>query len=178
MRDVFSLEGETILITGASSGIGRAIAIAVSEKAGKVIVCARNAQKLTETISKLHGNGHNMIAADITSNDDIAALIAGIDKIDGVVHSAGIMGLAPLKFAGNDMLDSFVRLNLEGPVKITGSLVKGKKLRQVASIVFITSVSGGVVGAMANSIYSTTKAAITGFSQAISLKSGWGKNEE
>lgn len=137
-----------------------------------MVLCGRNEDKLKGALAAMEGTGHSYTVADITNLEQSAALVAGLDKINGVVHSAGIMKLSPLKFITNDFLEEFLEINLKSPIRITRDLVKKKKLANGGSIVFITSISGGVVGSVANSVYSATKAGITGFSKAIALDLG------
>ena len=85
----FSLEGKTILITGASSGIGRATAIECSKLGATCIITARNEERLNETLSQMVGEGHQMIIADIATQDGIDIIVEQTQNIDGLVNNAG-----------------------------------------------------------------------------------------
>ena len=86
----FSLSGKTILVTGASSGIGRAIAVECSRMGATVILTARNAERLEKTLSMLEGTGHAVVAADLTEENDRKHLIESLPVLDGVVQNAGV----------------------------------------------------------------------------------------
>ena len=100
----YSLEGKTILVTGASSGIGRAIAIECSKLGASLILTARNEQRLTETLNSLEGSGHQMIVADITIEEDRQCLAKEIPMIDGFVCNAGITKRKPVNFVKEEDL--------------------------------------------------------------------------
>ena len=85
----FSLEGKTVLITGASSGIGRSTAIECSKLGASVIITARNKERLEDTMGQMEGKNNNMILADLSSNEDIDSLVAQLPEIDGLVNNAG-----------------------------------------------------------------------------------------
>ena len=86
----FSLEGKTILVTGASSGIGRGIAVECSKMGATMVINGRNQERLNETLSMLEGEGHMIIQADLSKQEDIDKVVAECPEINGVVHSAGI----------------------------------------------------------------------------------------
>lgn len=86
----YSLEGKTVLVTGASSGIDKATAIACSRLGAHVIVSGRNSERLQETFSELDGEGHLQIIADLTDEDQIALLAEFVPPLDGFVNNAGV----------------------------------------------------------------------------------------
>ena len=92
----FSLEGKVILVTGASSGIGRSTAVECSRLGAKLIITARNEVRLTETLGMLEGTEHQMILADLTDTDELTKLVEGIPQIDGFVCNAGINKRRPI----------------------------------------------------------------------------------
>ncbi len=92
----YSLEGKTILITGASSGIGQATAIECSKLGAKVVITARDQGRLSETYRQLEGEGHQQIIADLTIMDDIDRLVNDIPQLDGLVNNAGINKILPI----------------------------------------------------------------------------------
>ena len=94
----YSLEGKTILVTGASSGIGQATAIECSKLGAKVIVTARNPERLQETFDQLVGEGHRQIIADISKEEDICSLVEQVPVLDGVVNNAGVAGTSLVTF--------------------------------------------------------------------------------
>jgi NAD(P)-dependent dehydrogenase (short-subunit alcohol dehydrogenase family) len=165
----FSLENKTILITGASSGIGRATAIECSKMGAKVIITARNGERLQETFSQLNGEGHNKILADLTISEDIERLVDSVPKLDGLVNNAGINKLLPPQFINEKDLNMTFQVNTIAPILVTQKLLKNKKLQNGSSIVFTSSIGGVYSVSPANSMYSASKGAINGFMMNIAL---------
>ena len=138
MYSPFSLSGKKILITGASSGIGQAIAIECAKMGAQLIITGRNAERLKHTFDSLEGQGHVSLLADITNQQDINDLGSSITEIDGIVHSAGISKPLPFQFVTEkDILDTF-KPNFIAPVVLSQMLVKSKKIKKGASVVFIS----------------------------------------
>ena len=124
----FSLEGKTILVTGASSGIGRGIAVECSKMGAKMVVNGRNVERLKETLSLLAGEGHVAIAADLSKQEEIDNLVAQCPEINGVVHSAGIPKICAVKNISRALLEDIVNVNEVAPILLTSALLKKKKL--------------------------------------------------
>ena len=162
MYNPFSLAGKTILITGASSGIGKATAIECSKLGAKVIITGRNRLRLEETFSSMSGNAHLLIEADLQYPSDIDMLIDSLPMLDGVVNNAGMTKTIPMAFISEEILLDVLRINQK--------LLKRRKLAKSASIVFTSSISGNSVGVLGNTIYSTTKAAVNGFVKNAALE--------
>ena len=168
----YSLEGKTILITGASSGIGQATAIECSKLGAKVVVTARNPERLQETFSLLEGEGHQQIIADISKEEDICSLVEQVPKLDGVVNNAGVAGTSLVTFYKREEIETMFNTNTMSAVMITKMLVKKRKMNNPSSIV-ITSSAEGVFGSTpANGIYGMTKAALNAFMQTAALELG------
>ena len=170
MYNPFSLAGKTILITGASSGIGKATAIECSKLGAKVIITGRNRLRLEETFSSMSGNAHLLIEADLQYTSDIDMLIDSLPMLDGVVNNAGMTKTIPMAFISEEILLDVLRINTISPILITQKLLKRRKLAKSASIVFTSSISGNSVGVLGNTIYSTTKAAVNGFVKNAALE--------
>ena len=169
----FSLEGKNILVTGSTSGIGRATAIECSKMGAKVIVTGRNEERAKETIAMLSGEGHSSVVADLSSLEDIDKLVDEIPMLDGCVNNAGYNVLQLVSFIKREDMKSIFDVNAEAPIYLTHKLVKAKKLSKGASIVFTSSISARGVCSPGNSLYSATKAAMTAFMRnaAIDLAS-------
>jgi NAD(P)-dependent dehydrogenase (short-subunit alcohol dehydrogenase family) len=170
MYNPFSLENKTILVTGASSGIGKAIAIECSKMGAKVIISGRNEQRLNETLLQMNGTEHSVIVADLSDESDRKNLIEQLSALDGLVNCAGLTKTLPFQFMNADALESVMSVNFTAPALITASLIKKKKLTKGSSIVFISSISGVFVGGSpAGSIYSASKGAVNGMARNMAI---------
>ena len=169
MINPFSLEGKTILVTGASSGIGRATAIACSQMGATVVVTGRNEQRLKETFDALEGEGHMQIVADIASDEQIDALVEQLPTLNGLVNNAGITETCPTQFIKRDKLEKVMEVNTIAPILLTQKILKKKKIGKGGSIVFTCSISGTCVCGGGNVLYSASKGAIHGFMRNAAL---------
>lgn len=166
----FSLEGKTILVTGASSGIGRGIAVECSKMGAKMVINGRNIERLNETMSMLEGEGHVAIAADLSKQEDIDKLVAECPEINGVVHSAGIPKICGVKHIDRTLLEEIVNVNEIAPILLTSGLLKKRKLQKKSSVVFIASISGVCVANVGEAPYSTTKGGLAGFTKGAAYE--------
>jgi len=168
----FSLLGKTILITGASSGIGATTAIECSKMGASVIITGRDDVRLEETYQALIPNemGHMKIAADLTKEEDLENLVQSLPLLDGCVNNAGIVGLVPTPFLSMEKIAKMQQINLNVPMLLTKLLVKKKKLKNPSSIVFTSSVAGVFRVSMGNAIYATTKCGIDAFMRTAALE--------
>jgi len=165
----FSLAGKTALVTGASSGIGRASAIECSRMGATVVLTARNAERLNETLAALEGSGHSCIAADLCREDDIDRLVAEMPRIDGLVCNAGISRPNLVQFIERqDIMESF-DTNAFGSFMLVQKLLAAKKISKGASVVFTSSVAGTYCSYVGSAMYSATKGAIQGYVKAMAL---------
>lgn len=169
MYNPFSLEGKTILVTGASSGIGRGICVDCSKMGATVHLVARNEDRLKETLSMMDGDGHVIHTVDLCSSEAIKDLIDNIPNLDGVVYCAGIIKTMPVKNITEGALEEIFNINIIADIKMSTILLKKKKLNHSASVVFISSVSTFNVK-VGNSLYSTTKGAANSFAKAMALE--------
>lgn len=165
----YSLKNKTILVTGASSGIGRSIAIECSKMGANLIITGRNQERLNETLALMHGDSHTVITADISNSADIENLIAQLPKLDGIIQNAGTNNKTPVKFLTEDKIDSVFKTNFYAPVLMIKSLLRAKKINKGASIVMMSSISTHYA-AITNSIYSSSKGAINSFSKVLALE--------
>lgn len=170
MYNPFSLEGKTILVTGASSGIGQSVAIECSKMGATMIITGRNKDRLDETFQQLEGEGHHKIIADISQMEDLKSLVAQIPKVDGISHNAGIGNVKPVKYINHDDLQSIVETNTFGPILLTQMMYKEKKINKNSSIVFTSSLCGVYCVHFGESIYATSKGALSGFAKAAALE--------
>lgn len=158
----FSLVGKTILITGASSGIGRATAIECSKLGATCVITGRNEERLNETLSQMVGERHTLIVADITTQEGIDLLVEKTPSLDGLVNNAGITKEKPIKFYKQEDLDSIFQTNTFAPMLIVKSLLKKKKINEGGSIVFVSSVAA-FSSTLGNGMYGSSKAALMAY---------------
>lgn len=169
MNNPFSLNDKTILVTGASSGIGRAIAIESSKLGANVIITGRNEDHLQETFNSLAGIGHIQLIADLSKTDELIQLVDKLPLLDGCVNNAGITKTVPVQFINSHLLDEVFDINAFAPILLTQQLIKRRKIVKGGSIVFTSSVSGVLCSALASSLYSSSKGAINGFIKGAAL---------
>lgn len=134
----FSLEGKTILVTGASSGIGKATAINASKLGATLVITARDEQRLQETFDALEGKGereHKQIIADLTNEEELNNLLADVPALNGLVLCAGKGLTLPIQFATKEKFDEIFNINFFAPVELLRMLYKKKKLQKEASAV-------------------------------------------
>lgn len=166
----FSLEGKTILVTGASSGIGAATAIECSKMGAQILITARNKERLEETYGKLEGTGHKMTLAELSHQEELEALVNECPKMSGVVLCAGIGYTLPFAFCSRQKMDEVFNINFFAPIELLRLLVKKKKLEQDSSVVFVSSVGGVNVFNVGNSIYGATKGALNTMMKQTALE--------
>lgn len=168
--EIFGLNNKTILITGASSGIGKAMAIACAQAGAKCIISGRNIERLNATLNDLVGDDHQAIAADLTIEDDIQLLINALPKIDGFLSNAGIAEPLMLQFIDKNDIDKTLNTNVLSTIRLTSLLLQEKKLKKGASIVFTSSINGNKCAYIGSSLYAASKAMLTGFMKACALE--------
>jgi NAD(P)-dependent dehydrogenase (short-subunit alcohol dehydrogenase family) len=167
----FSLKGKRILVTGASSGLGQAIAIGVAAAGGQVVITGRNQERLRETLSRVRGEGHISVVAELTDPEQRNALVNQAGVVDGVVHSAGIAAVRLLRQIDQDFIDRDFSINFDAPLLLTQKLLASKQIAQGGSIVFIGSIAAHI-GTKASSIYSASKGALRPAGRALALEVG------
>ena len=165
----FSLDGKTILVTGASSGIGRATAVLCSRMGAQVIITGRNEDRLLHTMDSLYGEGNIQIAADLTEEASLAALVDGVPQLDGIVHCAGIGHRKPCKAITADDIATVMNANFNAAVMLQTSLLAKKKISKGASIVFVSS-RAAEIPTVANALYSASKGALKSYAKCLSLE--------
>jgi NAD(P)-dependent dehydrogenase (short-subunit alcohol dehydrogenase family) len=165
----FSLENKVILITGASSGIGRAIAIECSKAGATVILSGRDIARLEETKKMLMSGNHSIQQADLSEPEAIDILTGCLPQLDGVVNCAGMIKRFPLKFINNENFENLMRINFFAPALLTQKLYKKKLLKQYASVVFISSVAYAFAS-IGNIMYMSSKGALNSYVKGIALE--------
>lgn len=156
----FALTGKTVLVTGASSGIGRATAIDCARMGATVIITGRNEERLAATLAELEGEGHQSVAADLCAEGAIDEIVKGLPELQGVVLCAGKGDTTPILFATRKKFDDIFAIDFFAPVELLRMLLKKKKLRGGSSAVIISSIGGVMMCNVANGVYEAAKAAI------------------
>ena len=165
----FALNGKVILVTGASSGIGRQTCIEASRMGATLVLSGRKEVELNKTLSMLEGEGHQIIQANLTKDEDVARLVANLPELDGFVCNAGVSKRVPIKFLKRQDLYEVFETNLFAGMLLTKAVLKAKKIRNGGSIVF-TSSKAAHQSTPGNSIYATSKAAIDSFARGCALE--------
>ena len=169
MDSLFTLSGKTILVTGASSGIGKATAILCAKMGATVILIARNEERLNQVKSMLEGSNHMCKIVDLTNYDNIESLVESLPIIDGVVNSAGINNKCLIKYVDGVEMDNMFRINCFSPALLIKYLLKKKKLARGGSIVFLSSISC-TYATVSNTLYAASKGAINSLTRVLALE--------
>jgi len=175
----FGLDGKVALVTGASRGIGRAIAEAYADAGADVALLARDSERLAEAAAAVQSRGRraHVAVCDVTDADAVVAAVAGVGEalggIDVLVNNAGgnsfSMPLAGMRFSG---WEKTFRLNLDSVVHVTQAVLPGMIERKSGSIINIASVAG-LRGAPMMSHYGAAKAALISLTQSLSVETAW-----
>jgi NAD(P)-dependent dehydrogenase (short-subunit alcohol dehydrogenase family) len=169
MFNPFTLKGKTVFVSGASSGIGKAIAIECSKMGAIMTITGRNGERLAETFSLLEGAGHKQIVADLQTDNGIKEIVDTLPPVDGLVHCAGIAKPMPFQFAGKEVINDVMGINFNSPAILSQQLLKNKKINKKGSIVFISSISGVFCSSVGSSVYSASKGAINGLVKGMAI---------
>lgn len=165
----FSLKDKTILVTGASSGIGQAIAVSVSKMGANVIINGRNMAKLEKTLSLMAGENNIIIAGDLTKNEDITRLANDVPQVDGIVHCAGIGHRMPAKMLSENDIETVMKANFNSAVLLQAALLTKKKVKKDSSIVFIASKAADYPSP-GNAVYSASKGALISYARCLAVE--------
>lgn len=160
MYNPFSLEGKTVLVTGASSGIGRQIAIECSRMGASVVLSARNETRLQETLSSMEGEGHKVMPADLLNQDQLECLVSNITPVNGVALCSGKGLTLPMQFATRDKFDDIFNTNFFAPFELLRLLYKKKKIQKQGSVAVLASLGGTQIYSGSNGVYGASKAAL------------------
>lgn len=173
MFNPFSLKNKVIVITGASSGIGKQCAISCSKMGAKIILIARNSERLSNVMNELDGKEHVMHSFDVTNYDGIETIIKDsvekLGKIDGFIHSAGIELTKPLKVMKSTDYEALFAVNAIAGFEFVKNITKKKYSNNGASFVFISSIMG-IVGNSALVSYCASKGALISGVRALAIE--------
>ena len=170
MFNPFSLRDKMILVTGASSGIGKATAITCSKMGASIVAVGHDKEKTVQTLNELEGDGHGAFSVDLANNETWNELLDQCPVLDGIANCAGIANMNPFNFISREEMDRVFNINFFGPVLLTKNLIKAKKLNKGGSVVFVASVDGPRVVHAGNSVYSAGKSALVGMARNMAVE--------
>lgn len=172
MESLFSLSGKVIMVTGATSGIGRATAVMCAQMGARLVCVGRNESRMCSLMDELNdiSDGHMSFLLDLAKNENIAILVDSIPRLDGIVLSAGINKWKPIQFVVEKDLLDILNVNTLAPIFIVREICKKRKINSGASIVFVSSVAGVYNASVGNAMYSVSKGAIQAFMKTAALE--------
>lgn len=166
----FDLSGKHILITGASSGIGKSTALLCSQLGGILTIVGRNRQRLEDTMSRLKGEGHQMFICDLSEETQVANLVDSIQKLDGIVYCAGTIQTCITRNLTKKLCQDLFDVNFYSAVTINTLLLSNKKIYKNASFVFVSSLSATKCAEFGNAAYGASKAALASYAKVLALE--------
>lgn len=169
MYNPMNLTGRNILVTGASSGIGRACAVTLSKLGAAVVLSARREKELQETLAMMEGSGHSIFVCDFSDSAEISKLTAQAGKLDGLIHSAGIFPMSPIMFAGEDEMEEAFKVNCFSFLDLMKHYSKAKNRAEKFSAVAISSVSA-FAGWAGGSVYCASKGALSAAVRSLAIE--------
>jgi len=159
------IAGSRALVTGASGGIGQAIAAALGGRGAEVVVSARREEVLDELCSRLGGRATHIVA-DLADRDDLARLAREAGEVDILVANAGLPGSGNLTDFTPEQVDRALDVNLRAPMQLARALLPGMLDRGRGHLVFIGSMNSKIPNPR-TSVYSATKFGLRGFALAL-----------
>ncbi len=173
MINPMDLTGKLVLVTGASSGIGRETAIQCSKLGARVVVVARREKELRETIDLMDGNGHAHYTFDLANIDGIEEIVSNLVKengpVDGFVHSAGIASTRPIQMFTHDKVHDLMVVNFYSFLELIRIISKKKNFNPGLSIVGISSIAS-ITCKSGQTVYSASKAAMNAAIKCLALE--------
>ena len=160
------LAGKTVLLSGATGGLGRAMAIALAGRWARLVLSSRKAEALGELAGSLPGEGHRTAVADLAEPGAAERLAAEAGDVDALVANAGLPGTGRLEDFSSEELGRVLRVNLEAPIRLTHEVLPGMRERGSGHLVYVSSLSGKAVSPRA-SLYSATKFGLRGFALGL-----------
>lgn len=162
------LSGKSVLLTGATGGLGRAIAAALAERGATLILSARSAEALEQLAAELPGQGHTTIPADLAQPGAATKLAADAGDFDILVANAGVRGAGALTDYSDEEIERAIRVNLDSPVRMARAVIETMSERGSGHMVFIASLAGKAASPR-SALYNATKFGLRGF--ALGLRS-------
>lgn len=173
MKNIINLEDKTFLVTGASSGIGKAISILLDQLGARVVVTGRNLDALNDTLSEMDGSNHKSFICDFndgSSSDELVNFIAEeVGNLNGFIHCAGIRTTESIRFVNEESMDSVWKLNISSSILLTKALRRKKMLSRGSSVIFMSSILG-VIGSPGVAVYSASKGAVISLTKSLAAE--------
>lgn len=169
---MIDFKGKKILITGASSGIGRATAIQASRYGAKVIIVGRKPEELGITLQQMNGCNHQSFVIDFMSDDlslSLKAMFKQVGQIDGLFHCAGVHFTSPLKVQDISNTELLFKINVFSAMTVIKELRKKNNHNSMCSVVLMSSASA-ILGEAAISAYASSKSAIIGLTKSLAAE--------
>src|SRR5436853_623268 len=162
-----NLQGQKALVTGATSGIGRAVALQLARDGAEVVVHGRDADRGAETVAEIRASGGkaSFVAADLADANDARRLASDVGEVDILVNNAGISLFGPTAEFDVSAFDKMFASNVRAPFFLVGALAPGMAARGHGSIVSVSSMAGGV-GLVGGAAYGATKASLEAMTRA------------
>ncbi|MBV6798531.1 SDR family NAD(P)-dependent oxidoreductase [Xanthomonas euvesicatoria] len=167
--DAFGLQNKTVLVTGASSGIGAVVATLCARLGARVVLTGRDIARLDAVAVALQGNGHAVVAGDLTEEDTRTRLINAAERYHGLVSCAGIAALVPFRMAAEKHLQQMLSVNYLAPIALTQQLLVKRRLSEGASLVYISALSARAAPQAAAG-YAASKAALEAAVRTLALE--------
>ena len=170
----FSLDGKTIVVTGASSGIGRQCAIDCSIQGARIVAIARNPERLAETMSLLKGDGHRSYLYDFSNSGGIADLtstiVADCGRIDGMIYAAGVEKTLPFKVLKPEDYTSIFNVNTLSAIEMARQVSNVRSFSKSSGcIVFIASITAMIARA-GTAAYTASKGALVSSARVLAIE--------
>lgn len=169
MYNPMNLTGRSVLVTGASSGIGRACAVTLSKLGARVVLSARREDELNETLTMLEGSGHSIYVCDLSDPVDVSKVVAQIGKVNGLIHSAGVSPMSPIGCVSESEIEEVFKVNCFSFLELMKHYSKAKNRSEKFSAVVISSVSA-FAGWAGGSVYCASKGALSAAVRSLAIE--------
>jgi short-subunit dehydrogenase len=160
------LEGKAVLLTGATGGLGQAIAAALADRGADLVLSSRKAAELEGLAASLAGDGHRTVVCDLAVEGEALRLLDAAGELDALVANAGLPASGRLNSFSQEQIGRALRINLESPVRMARELAPRLAERGEGHLVFLSSISGKAATARA-SLYAATKFGVRGFALCL-----------
>jgi NAD(P)-dependent dehydrogenase (short-subunit alcohol dehydrogenase family) len=173
MNNLFSLEGKTVLVTGASSGIGRQCAVDCAAAGARVVLVGRNQERLEETLAQMEPHGHVSYSFDLNRLNEIQQLAEQVTEevgaLDGLVHAAGVECTKPFKLLTPEDYESILRVNAISGLELARQCTVKKRFNKSGGVIFIASITANIARPGLTA-YSASKGALVSAARVMAVE--------